>query len=146
MSSNYLGPYPLWPAQNQPPPEPHVKPDKSWGTGIWIAKHLDAAEADTPVKSDLFCKQIRHICSNLPCPSCINDAMSYIAANPPEKSTDVFVWMHGFHNHVNQKLGKPLMPYAEARDLYYGGKIKVCSSGCGETTQVGPIKTPFNRT
>lgn len=117
---------------------------KTWGEGIWIAKHLDAVEANTPVKSSLFCGQFRHICMNLPCPECSKDALTYLQNNPPEKSPDVFIWLYEFHNHVNRKLGKAEMPFVEARNLYYGGKIRICSGGCGESTQETRIKSHFN--
>ncbi len=120
-------------------PTGHV--DKSWGKGIWIAEHLTAAWADTPEKAAFFCQQFRYICNNLPCPDCVKDALAYIAMNPPERAEDVFVWLWQFHNTVNVKLGKPVMPFAEARDLYYGGKIKQCDGGCGgEPHQRIPIE------
>jgi hypothetical protein len=133
------GPY-VQPAIRYQPP---VKPEKSWGDGMWKSIHLTAAWADDPELVAVFCRWVRMNCSHLPCPECSSHAMAYIQAYPPEKAEDVFVWTWRFHNSVNSRLGKPEMDYATARELYFNGKVKLCDGGCGEAKKIEKVKTGF---
>lgn len=103
--------------------------------GRWDAIHLTGAWSDTPEKVNYFNGWIRHQIVNLSCEDCVRHSTQYIQMSPPEKADDPFIWTWEFHNAVNRRLGKPEMPYATARDLYLGGKIRTCTKGCGGPTQ-----------
>lgn len=98
--------------------------------GLWIGIHITAAWSDSPEKNIYFCLWIRNLIEHLPCEECSNHARLYLSMYPPERCEDSFVWSWQFHNSVNERLGKPIMGYAEARRLFLGGEIKLCNGNC----------------
>jgi hypothetical protein len=84
-----------------------------FGSGIWysihtVAKHLPREAAILAVKTLL---------ENFKCSICREHINSYIKANPIEH-TDVFLWTIGFHNAVNDRLGKKQLSLEIALKLY----------------------------
>jgi hypothetical protein len=79
---------------------------------IWAQFHRWPASADLAGVGcwlDEFNKQIH-------CLPCLEKWRTWIAANPPptENRQDLFAWTVRAHNAVNQSLGKPQMPLAQA--------------------------------
>jgi len=107
-----------------------VKPEYV-GPGIWILIHKKARAAVTDKKKAKFIKLMAWICKNFPCHTCANHCAEYYRENPPTKfmqlkvlinnqteELGMFVWSWYFHNAVNARIGKPIMTFETAYQLF----------------------------
>lgn len=85
---------------------------------LWHEIHTRAAQVRTTHDHSQFCTWMRRTAQELPCAKCRHHATKYIHDNPPEQSPNVFIWTWEFHNAVNGRLGKPIMPYSTAAAMY----------------------------
>jgi hypothetical protein len=105
-----------------------------FGPPVWFTLHNGAAHLPQEL-SPISMSRIRGFIDGIPdmlvsCTVCSEHARSFIESNKGrinamKSGDDVFNFYVDFHNFVNQRLGKPLMSYADARKLYNGKKAKV---------------------
>lgn len=114
------------------------------GPGTWFSIHRMAIRAKTPEKKQAFIEFMTDICDNFKCLKCRGHCQAYIKTNPigdflnvkDEKSGEdigMFKWSTIFHNAVNVRLGKPVMDYTTAYNLYSDSEFGVCAKDCDKT-------------
>lgn len=128
-----------------------------FGPGIWYIFHSKSFRANNRQLQLETIAYIRDIINILPCPSCKQHAQKYLLEHPPEQYLDVmidnmnigiFLWCFLFHNAVNARIGKPIMSWDTAFDLYNITEEKkgMCSKAClmaeAEKTSGGSITIP----
>jgi hypothetical protein len=116
-------------------------PDKD-ARGIWVTIHRMAILAVTDEKKAQFINYITFLSKEFPCEKCKVHIKKFIIDNPFYLYMDVsiggnndvgmFKWSHNLHNAVNQRLGKGLMDFKTAYNLYSGDMISVCTEKCDE--------------
>lgn len=82
------------------------------GPSFWKVLHSYAAEYPTdPSKADRYnaIAWLKETVRHFPCDNCRSDAMHYLHEHPPQTGNkyEFFDYLCGFHNSVNEKLGKP---------------------------------------
>lgn len=102
------------------------------GPGTWNVIHTLAFNAKTKHEQLETGKIIKLICFQFPCKICKGHAKNYIKENSMTKSINklkLFYWTWKFHNYVNFRLKKSLMPYEVAYKIYDNLKDdkEVCS-------------------
>ena len=113
------------------------------GPGSWDIIHKRALKARAPDKQKEYIEFINDICVNFNCMSCRGHCSEYIKNNPLEEYCDtiieidgeklrlgMFIWAWKFHNAVNKRLGKPIMSWDTAYNLYAAKKSLLCSESC----------------
>jgi hypothetical protein len=110
-----------------------------FGPGVWQIIHILARKVKTIKEVPQFMITLEIILSSLFCGVCSKHAMDYFTKNSPEQyitlyDTDnnfigMFYWSWEFHNVVNKRLGKTIMPWKEAFDLF--NQQNICDSNCG---------------
>lgn len=102
--------------------DPHI-----WGPSFWSTYHLYASSYPihpTPIIMDAARSFVKTIPFTLPCSSCTDHAFAYIKniqkqdpnLNSIVSSKMLFEkFFIDFHNSVNYRLGKPLLPESVAR-------------------------------
>jgi len=85
-----------------------------WGRPFWVFFHALGAtiteEKYNSIKGPLFF-HFKQLCSTLPCPDCAQHAMVYLAKVPlPQTLQDFNLFLWAFHNTVNARTHKPLLP------------------------------------
>ena len=136
--------------------EEHLTKPTVFGPGTWFCIHILARKAYGEKRRDEYQNIVMIILSSLPCNTCRQHALDYIANNPiskaPYKANDngedltLFHWTWLFHNAVNRRLGKSQMSWDKAVALY--GEEGVCMSGCGDksnTQETVSMVTPKGR-
>ena len=113
-----------------------------FGPGTWFNIHVIALNADTSDKIQSFIIYIRMIVRKLPCSVCRDHGTEYVKTNPPEKFINLtnttgekiglFKWSWMFHNDVNARLGKAIIDWDTAYNMYKDDEITICPIGCGE--------------
>lgn len=114
------------------------------GPGTWSVIHTITYHArvlDTQLQA---IKTITTICNYFPCETCREHCLQYIKENPMEEylinkykeDHGLFLWSWKFHNTVNYRIGKHIMSWDLANQLYNIDN-KVCGKECSET-----VKTP----
>lgn len=115
-----------------------------FGPGTWFNIHLLGIEATTPEKIRQYIDYIRLVTSRLPCGDCRVHATKYVEMSPPEHFVDIvdsngkpigmFKWSWMFHNTVNNRLGKSIVDWDTAYNMYQetDGSEGVCPIGCGK--------------
>jgi len=96
-----------------------------WGPSLWQFIHtvtiLDFDDPDVQQRAVTVAIQLLHgIVSIIPCKKCIvsyNEFLQKIDATHSERMA-LFRYGVEYHNHVNQKLGKPVLPYENACALW----------------------------
>lgn len=94
-----------------------------WGNTIWYLFHGLLYKLDENKFLDWrddFFYILKTICSNLPCPTCKEDANNIIKKtnfNTIKNKEDLTKYIFDFHNHVNKKLKKPIYEYKNL-DIY----------------------------
>jgi hypothetical protein len=111
------------------------------GMGSWFAIHITAKNATTNEKITHFCIWIRDFILDFRCQECREDALRYIEKNPPERYRHIkseygeiigmFYWTVDFHNYVNNKTIKEIIPRNKAYILYYDPTYANCED-CGK--------------
>lgn len=110
-----------------------------FGPGTWEVTHVLALISEqSGQKRDyqfysLFIYRMIHA---LPCAKCRRHAVRYLDRNPVPSTSGIFEWSVNFHNTVNQRLNKRLMPVAEARDLYENTEIVLQNKTTGATCKI----------
>ncbi len=117
---------------------------------LWYLIHKKGIEATTDQKKAEYAAFIRWLVGSLLCANCRNDATDFLQGNPPEmyftmrdKKTGIEIgcfkhsWV--FHNHVNAKLGKPVVELYDALVLY--SNLESCTK-CGKD---GPLHIKTSR-
>lgn len=113
------------------------------GPGKWDDMHIFAMKADTRDKQLDFIRWNTEMIETFPCAKCRIHAMTYILVNPMEDFINVthkgpdgkvenigmFIWSWKFHNSVNERLGKWVMDWDTAYNMYTSSQV-LCSENC----------------
>ena len=112
------------------------------GPGTWSALHTMASNSKDP---KVFFEQLRIIVDNFKCMDCRKHAQEYLQEHPfdmyftMKDSKGRLIgparYMWEFHNTVNRRLGKPLLDWETAWNLYSQPDFGICAAGCGEETK-----------
>ena len=104
-----------------------------WGRPFWFSLHSSAAyypENASHITRDLMIGRVNAIPIEIPCAKCRPHAHAYIQSNK-HRLKDIcsgrdklFNFYVDFHNKVNERHGKPIVTYEQARKMWMGG-IKV---------------------
>jgi hypothetical protein len=113
------------------------------GPGTWDLLHRLAFKAKTSKLEKEFIDTMKEACYGFNCLQCREHCTDYIKNNPLEEYTDsfiiidnkkmklgLFIWTWKFHNSVNARLGKPIMSWDTAYNLYSGSENLVCTKTC----------------
>ena len=108
------------------------------GPGAWFAIHTMAMSCEDLDSCLFFIQFVKSIIESFPCEKCKIHAMKFIQENPPEKylhlSNDIdehigmFKWTWKFHNSANKGLGKPIITFDKAWELY--SEPNICTEDC----------------
>ena len=104
-----------------------------WGRPFWFSLHSSAAHY--PIKAsnmvrDLMVGRLLALPIEIPCSRCRPHASAFIEANKNKLfyicsgRDKLFNFYVDFHNKVNERYGKPIMSYEQARKIWMDG-IKV---------------------
>jgi len=115
----------------------YISDPKKFGPGMWYSIHTTALR----MGEDNFIDWIVVLISRIPCLDCRGHATEYLNKNPPSMYKGVldentgeivgmFKWTYIFHNAVNARLGKRVIDYIEAYNIY--SDDSACSSKCGQ--------------
>jgi hypothetical protein len=93
---------------------------------IWGVIHIMALDAKTPAEQTIANKAIYHIITHLPCQQCSKHAIENIKTRVPfdkfltskKDEYALFRWSVEFHNTVNRQLGKPIIDFDTAKELW----------------------------
>jgi len=111
---------------------------KVWGPSTWATLHFLALKADAFQEHDSFQKYVEILSTLLPCESCRNDFQMWLKVHPTPSVGSTFEWTVDLHNHVNKKLGKGLLSYAEARSAWASD---LCSYKCSISKEPTNLST-----
>ena len=118
----------------------------SWGPHLWATMHTLALKADADNELEPFLEFTNSLLFLLPCDACRSDYSKYLNNYGPNLG-QCFSWTVNLHNHVNEKLKKPIMGLEAAREIWTSDR---CSFNCsgdhrllqgpdGSNSNVGPI-------
>lgn len=97
-------------------PAPIMEKD---GPGKWDIMHLKTFAINSHQDKLDFIELFYFIINTLKCANCVGHANMYVTAHPIEAHIDNLAeYMVDFHNAVNERLGKPVIPFEEARNMY----------------------------
>lgn len=111
------------------------------GRGIWNIYNIKAIQAQTEELKNAFFEEMTWLSVNYPCKKCRNHMQKFIQGNPYEmfmyifkgnKDIGCFKFIWSLHNSVNEKLGKPLMDFETAWNLFDPEIIRPCTAGCDD--------------
>lgn len=140
----------------------HTDP-KYVGPGTWNVAHRQAYRARTRKQQLEFIVFMKEICTGFPCHICRGHCTEYIKNHPMEEyvgmlvevngqrvALGLFVWTWKFHNAVNARIGKPIMAWETAYNLYSDKENLVCSKNCLDAAdsaigQTPPIAIPTSK-
>lgn len=121
------------------------------GPGTWDVIHRRAFKARTRAQQLSFAEFMKDVCHTFPCFVCKGHCTEYIKNHPLEEhigvlvdingeqiALGIFVWTWKFHNAVNARLGKPIMSWETAYNIFSDTENLVCSKNCLEAD--GPQK------
>ena len=99
-----------------------------FGPGVWLMIHVLAIDSINDLAIDFFIEWIHKIIYRLSCKFCVKHAHDYLMLHPIEKYRGItnrygtpdgmFRWSWEFHNNVNTRLGKDVINYDIAYNLY----------------------------
>lgn len=104
------------------PHHPH-----QFGPGTWWILHRQSFRIQSPSQVPQFLDFLHDIVSNIPCMNCRHHALQEVTPGKEKQYLDyyydgrfvgMFVWMCEFHNKVNQRIGKTVVPWDYAYDVY----------------------------
>ena len=97
----------------------------TWGPHLWSSLHYIAlGYPESPSMTDKYNYKLfyENISKVLPCEKCAEHYKTSLAKNPIdtflEGPKSLFEWTVMIHNEANKHLGKPMMPFAQAKMLY----------------------------
>ena len=128
------------------------------GPGNWAWTHTLAKNAQTDEGKKIFVNHMELMRQLYPCEVCRPHIDEYIRNNPMRHFWNVrhdrtgqeigmFKWSWMFHNAVNRRLGKEIMDFEKAYNMFYESD-HICY-GCSSRSEVsrvsfdGPVFTPF---
>lgn len=100
---------------------------RRWGPSMWHSFHVvcmvkDMKQSDTEVQKRTS-QWIQALPGVLPCPTCAVHLKELYETMPTPSPTkdefEVFRWSVEIHNHVNKRLGKPIVSFEDAAKLYF---------------------------
>ena len=91
-----------------------------WGSYYWVVLHTQAMcypSQPTKAEKERMVRFLNDFMTLLPCTLCVNDARDYMVSHPPSLASNIEfeLWVYAFHNHVNLKIGKPIITLKESR-------------------------------
>lgn len=119
------------------------------GPGIWFTLHTLAKNAVTKADKGNFLRFLMSLREDFPCPNCRIHINNFLEIHPPDpfmKSSapdSLFKYTWIFHNHVNSRLHKSIVPWETAKAFYYHPNLPsgVCQSNCdGHTDTSKPTE------
>ena len=84
-----------------------------WGPPLWKEIHLKSLTYST----DEFRVFLDSVPGRIPCEKCRRHYNAYRAEHPIHNNTNVLMWGIRFHNAVNLRLGKPVIPAPKAIEI-----------------------------
>lgn len=104
-----------------------------WGRPAWIFLHeMAIAFPNQPTEQDKEnAKQfLKYLATMLPCAQCKKEFAAFLNMNPPtvDNACNFQTWLFDAHNHVNQRLGKPVFTREQYR-RQYGAAIQYHKMG-----------------
>ena len=111
------------------------------GRGIWFIFQIKAILATTPELKKQFVDEMIFLSIHYPCEKCRNHIKKFLKDNPIElylnvsrgdRDIGMFKWIWSLHNSVNIRLGKPIMDFDTAFNLFDPNNIIPCNTGCAE--------------
>jgi hypothetical protein len=112
----------------------HIHNPEYIGPGWWCVIHLAAAKSTNDEQKDFFEYLVELTLKTYTCKKCRTHFQQLILENPLQKYRNkvegYFKWSYLVHNIVNESIGKPVMSYEEAKNLYYT-EAGVCTKDCG---------------
>jgi hypothetical protein len=91
------------------------------GRKLWAEIHWRALEVGGSGVDDM--EFIDSVTNRLPCSTCRPHWLAFLEKVPPDFGPRYFSWTVLAHNEVNVRLGKPMMPLAEALEIWSGPRI-----------------------
>lgn len=122
------------------------------GSGQWFTIHKLAKRAITENKKRQFVEVMDDIREEMRCIKCKEHMTEYMRNNPFAPywnyredgiQMGLFKWTWIFHNSVNERLGKPYVPWEVAKKMYYSNNDQIttqtskfsCKNGaCGDNS------------
>ena len=109
------------------------------GPGTWNVIHSLAIMAHTQQEQEAFILTMNKIAASFPCHLCREHTLQYIKTFPmedyknayinnKEEKLGMFIWTWKFHNAVNHRIGKTIMDWETAYQLY--SPHQSCSLEC----------------
>ena len=115
------------------------------GPGVWWCIHTKGKLATTDQRKEEFEEFMNILADNFSCLECRNHMKEYYKANDIRsyfnmkdkdgKDIGCFKWTWLFHNAVNKRIHRYILPWESAVDMYYG-EDSVCNSGCGSEKEI----------
>jgi hypothetical protein len=105
-----------------------------WGPSLWLVCHVGAnnyPKNPSKITIDKMKKFIEGLPYILPCENCFEHASSYVDSiknNLDEicsSRDNLFKSFNDFHNFVNKRTNKKIIPLEAAKDMYTNGKCKI---------------------
>lgn len=98
-------------------------PKGKWGPRGWNWLHVTAInypQDPTLAEARLAFRRIWNFITHLPCAECRAHAVQFVLRHPPDLSSTfgLQAWVWRFHNAVNYRLGKRVIPYEEYLAVY----------------------------
>lgn len=116
------------------------------GPGNWHSLHLMSANAKTKEQKESVLWFIKILSENFYCKKCKDDFLIYLKNDNPKNYLNsdegLFFWSFKFHNFVNNKLGKPIMTYEDAKNLYFSPETCLTSCSANKETYTFVKMTP----
>jgi hypothetical protein len=107
------------------------------GPGTWWVWHTQAVYAKTYEERIEVVHLIENTLNHFFCENCKKHGLKYLKEHPLEDVLNLdlglFKWTVDFHNSGNKFLGKPILSFDEAKQLYLGEE-KTCKRCGGDTT------------
>lgn len=102
-----------------------------WGPATWYLLHSIVLKIDDNVNQSQLKElkgMILNIATNLPCPNCTQHALAYLTTNRIDMIDNILalrIFIHKFHNKVNERLKKPTMSYEDHIVMYNNMNLKL---------------------
>ena len=92
------------------------------GKDLWTKIHKKAMKANNYKRKKKFIKFVKDVHDSIQCSECKGHMRNYIKEEPFTDYLDakdgLFYWSVKFHNAVNERIGKDILPYQDAFKLY----------------------------